>query len=147
MGHDIYAKRIDREGRTSSKDDISYLRIGASNRVKANLFYTALDAEEFDAGCSGCGSVEEFTREEINLAISRLKYLAIEDPKVYTSTKKDEATHKMMSAVMEAITGGLAGGIPFDTTKNDLDEIATDIESFFNDIIASGEDKVIIEFC
>lgn len=66
MGHDIYGFH----GK-DKKLQIAYLRRGAFNG-QARSIYVALGAEKHDCGCSGCGTEQFFTREQLRLALAKL---------------------------------------------------------------------------
>lgn len=68
MGHDIsgYLK-ADRE----HKNEVAYLRRAAWDDL-ARTLYNALDCEELDCGCSGCGTERIFIRSELENALTRI---------------------------------------------------------------------------
>lgn len=59
MGHDIYGQ-INKKDKSS----IAYLRRGAFN-ILNNEIYNALNAQEYNANCSGCGEGRAFTKKEL----------------------------------------------------------------------------------
>lgn len=95
MGHDIYAYRSEQarddehaalnagmvglEGDAwaaaydgiKARFEIGYLRYNAFNQ-SARSIYDALNAEDCDCGCSGCGEGRHFTREELVAAVKSL---------------------------------------------------------------------------
>ena len=67
MGHDIFGFKTKR-----SRTQIAYLRRGAWNSLGRKI-YEALKAEKFDAGCSGCGEKETFTKVQLLEALDYLR--------------------------------------------------------------------------
>jgi hypothetical protein len=68
MGHDISGYlRAD----TGHSEEIAYLRRGAFNPLKGTI-YEALQCEELNCGCSGCGNEQEFTQEQLTEALARV---------------------------------------------------------------------------
>lgn len=66
MGHDVCGFK-DKE----HENEIAYLRRGAFNG-QARDIYKALNATEYDAGCSGCGETVFFTRQQLEEALAKL---------------------------------------------------------------------------
>lgn len=72
MGHDISAYKTEyNEERDDEREEIAYLRRGAFNPLKDQI-YEALNAENHNCGCSGCGGEQKFTIDEIRAALDRL---------------------------------------------------------------------------
>lgn len=68
MGHDIRGYlRAD----TEHNNEVAYLRRGAFSEMK-NTIYDALQCEEYNCGCSGCGGEREFSAEELAAALRRV---------------------------------------------------------------------------
>lgn len=66
MGHDVFGYK-DEYG----NNKIAYLRRGAGNE-QARDIYIALDAAKYDCGCSGCGEIVFFTRNQLENALKKL---------------------------------------------------------------------------
>ena len=68
MGHDISGYlRADSE----HNNEIAYLRRGAFNPLNGTI-YEALQCQEQNCGCSGCGDEREFTQEQLTAALARV---------------------------------------------------------------------------
>lgn len=79
MGHDIYAFRSkDHEKEWKFNPTVphygaqAYLRRSAFDRMNGTI-YAALNCEQHNGGVSGCGTEQYFTRDEIKLALARLR--------------------------------------------------------------------------
>jgi hypothetical protein len=138
MGHDISAYK------KGDNKEIAYLRIGASNRTKANIFYASLDAQKYDGGVSGTANEIDFNLNNIKLAKSKLGYLKKEDPSYYKNREADKGSADMLAMVSEMLTGG-AADLGIEQGDPDRYEIE-DIEKFYDDIIATGVNEIIISF-
>lgn len=68
MGHDISGFKQDD---ISQEKEIAYLRRSAGNPL-ARVIYEALDAEEHDCGCSGCGTHKSFSTEQLKNALAKI---------------------------------------------------------------------------
>jgi hypothetical protein len=68
MGHDISGYKQDD---SSQENEIAYLRRAAWNPL-ARVIYEALNAEEHDCGCSGCGSQQAFSQKQLISALSKI---------------------------------------------------------------------------
>jgi hypothetical protein len=66
MGHDVCGFK-NKDG----SDEIAYLRRGAFNE-QARDIYIALDAQQYDAGCSGDGSLVPFDKSKIREALEKI---------------------------------------------------------------------------
>jgi len=75
MGHDIFARRgkpeVGREMQFFAQEETAYLRRGAFNNLGREI-YKALDATQYDAGCSGNGEDVYFTQQQIADSLKRL---------------------------------------------------------------------------
>lgn len=79
MGHDICGFASDD---VEQATEIAYLRRSAFNPL-ARSIYSALDAQKYDCGCSGCGDVVHFTTDQLHTALTRLP-----DDEVYEQERK-----------------------------------------------------------
>lgn len=61
MGHDIYGHTRESD---INKDEIAYLRRGAFDPLNMHI-YEALNANEYNASCSGNGMGKTFTKQEL----------------------------------------------------------------------------------
>jgi len=83
MGHDIFGFNDKQRNKK-----ISYLRYSAGQE-QARYIYRALDAEEHDCGCSGCGETVFFTKQKLRHAIMKF------------SAEKHEQEHQFLRDLIE----------------------------------------------
>jgi hypothetical protein len=73
MGHDISAYKGNVVDSGNGEHSIAYLQRGAFNS-KARELYKALDAEDCDNGCSGCGEDRYFTEAQLKAALEKIPH-------------------------------------------------------------------------
>ena len=143
MGHDISAYKKG-TANDENANEIAYLRIGAWNRHKANLFYAALNAEKCDGGVSGTGESRDYNLNEIGIAAKKAKYLSGEEEKEFTNGKADEMSDKMIGGITTMLTRKASKKKEL-TEQERVDNLG-DILCFFQEILDAKED-VTITFC
>lgn len=156
MGHDISSYRVkvnidfDKElhegNGLEQGDEVSYLRFSAGNIVGQFLFYESLGAQGFNNGCSGNGDDEIFTLEQIKIAKAKLNYIATDDSiSGQINNYSNEDKHRQFKALVS-----MFGGNPDDALlKENEERIKHEVEKineFYDKILASGEEQIIIGF-
>ena len=155
MGHDISAYKIKvNVGEAVVKADmdkeVAYLRFAAWNTVGQYLFYESLDAQHFNSGCSGDGSEEMYTVEQIKTAKEKLKYISSDD-----SIKGDvknyslEDKHNFFKGLMKMFGGNPAEMMSKENEDRIKSEVKSELErinEFYDKIIDCGEEEVCISF-
>ena len=85
MGHDIYAIK--------EKQEISYLRMSASEELMQMIFYDIFDAQEFNGGVSGNNQSKEYSFTDVTRATEKL---------IAWKQKSQEEIQKCLEEYMEA---------------------------------------------
>jgi hypothetical protein len=150
MGHDISAFKIEsknddnigfREG-----EEISYACFSAGNIVGQYLFYESLNAQKFNAGCSGGGGRDVYTIDQIKTAKSKLNYISSDD-NVSAEIKRysfDEK-HNIFKNLIDRLNGNPESAL----LKGDAERIKHEIKKinqFYDNILNSGEETIMIGF-
>jgi len=147
MGHDISAFKVKLPDSSTEREEVAYIRFAMWNTVGIYLFYESLEAQKYNAGCSGSGESETYTLEQIKAAKAKLNYIVGDDDIIdqienYSNSKESNPFKEMLT--------NLFGNSP-SLTREEMQErfsrMTDEINEFFDKIIATEEEVVVIDFC
>ena len=147
MGHDISAyiktKSTPKDDSFyASENEVAYFRIGAFNTTRQRLFYGTLRGSDVaNGGVSGNGSCLEFTRGDIENAISACKYYlddtsSLQDT-ILDNPIGDESTKEMFISMFQELLPN-SGSIVDESkpTTEEIREHIADVWKFHEDILS-----------
>ncbi len=151
MGHDISAYIKTKSSPTDdsfydSKNEVAYFRINAFNTRRQRLFYGTLrGADVANAGVSGNGSVLNFTRRDIENAISACKYYmddehSVQD-NVLSQTIGDDTSKDIFVKAFQSMFPDTASLFQEqESTTEEIREDIADVWKFHEDILSEYDD-------
>lgn len=136
MGHDISAfiKTKANPNPTENWDpntEVAYFRIGAFNTLRQRLFYGVIPGSDVaNAGVSGDGSTLDFSREDIQKAITACKYFMEDDVALHETILATEHRGAETAKEFRSVLNNIFGQMEDVTTISDnspLDSIREDV--------------------